>query len=398
VEAGTTLNKEERNALIGFLVIYVVSAMVLVGIIAFLYYKKESMAIENHITMEMANVAMRVEKELMSAEMAGKPYTFSTPSAAFQVGLFDANETTVFSNLRTDTVEFSKGTYKSNSHEYYVAPLKAPVLGVNCIVIEGDQGLREKYKLLALLGTVVLFSAVFIALVGYFLSKLLIAPIKSRMEKLNAFIRDSSHDLNTPVSALMMSVSSLRNKPGVDGRVLNHISISAKLISQIYNSLSFIAFYDVDTVFDEYFDLKDTVQESVRFFDEIALTRGNTIHCELEKTMVFMDKSRIQKVLNNLLSNALKYSFAQSEIRITLAAHCFRIEDKGIGIKAEDKEAIFNRFERKNTSVGGFGIGLDIVKSVCKHYAITIAVHSTPEVGTTFELCFPKPENVLDPT
>ena len=232
-------------------------------------------------------------------------------------------------------------------------------------------------------------SVVFISFIGYFLSKLLIAPIKERIEKLNRFIKDSAHDINTPVSALMMSVSSLKAKGNIDKRVVNHISISAKLISQIYNSLSFIAFNDEDEVLDEEFDLSKLIRESVRFFDEIAEMRGNVILCELEPTTINMDRSRIQKVINNLISNALKYSYAKTEVKIVLKNRVFSIEDKGIGIAKDDQKAIFDRYERKSKEIGGFGIGLDIVKSVCCTYGIDIKLESKLKEKTTFYLKFP---------
>jgi two-component system OmpR family sensor kinase len=66
----------------------------------------------------------------------------------------------------------------------------------------------------------------------------------------------------------------------------------------------------------------------------------------------------------------------------------FSIEDEGGGIKKEDQKSIFNRFERKSKEQGGFGIGLDIVKSICKMYDIKFWVHSQLQKGSTFYLQF----------
>lgn len=386
---GTTLNSQERKALVSFLAIYILSAMVLVSIIGVFYYNKEIVSIDNQCSIEMSNKAMWIEKELMHAQMENKEYKFNTNSKTLSVGLFDKDGNVLHSNLDTKKIYLSKKAYKNNTHEYHIDRLKTPLLDVSYIVVEGSEGAKEKFKLIILIGLVVLASVVFIGFTGYFLSRLLIAPIKSRMEKLNCFIKDSAHDINTPVSALMMSVSSLKAKGDIDKRVVNHISISAKLISQIYNSLSFIAFNDKDEVLDEEFDLSELVRESVRFFDEIAGMRGNVILCELEPTKVNMDRSRIQKVINNLISNALKYSYAKTEVKIVLKNHIFSIEDKGIGIAEDDQKAIFDRYERKSKEIGGFGIGLDIVKSVCYTYGIDIKLESKLKEETTFYLKFP---------
>lgn len=386
---GIILNSEEKKALISFLVIYVLSAMILVSIIGFLYYKKEIVSIDDKCSIEMTNAAMIVEKDLMHAKMEGLEYEFKVPNPTLQIGLFSKDGESLYSNLESNKVLLSQHAYKNNTHEFHIEKLSMPVFDVHYIVVEGSEGTVMKFKLILLIATVILISTIFVIFVGFFLSRLLIAPIKARVDKLNSFIKDSAHDINTPVSALMMSVSSLKNKEGIDKRVVNHISISAKLISQIYNSLSFIAFNDKEELMNEEFNLESLIKESVKFFDEIALSRGNTIKCELEKTMVNMDRSRIQKVINNLISNALKYSYAKTEVKISLKDRLFRIEDKGIGIAKEDQAAIFNRYERKSKDSGGFGIGLDIVKSVCHTYGIKIKIDSKLKEGTVFSLQFP---------
>lgn len=393
---GTTLNSEEKKALFSFLAIYIFSAMILVSIIGVFYYNKEIVAIDNQCSIEMSNKAMWIEKELMHAQMEKKEYKFNVNSKTLSVGLFDKDGNVIHSNLDSEKVYLSKKAYKNNVHEYHIDKLNEPLLNVSYIVVEGSEGVKEKFKLIVLIGLVVLASLVFIGFTGYFLSRLLIAPIKARMEKLNCFIKDSAHDINTPVSALMMSVSSLKAKEDIDKRVVNHISISAKLISQIYNSLSFIAFNDKDEVIDEEVELSELVKESVKFFDEIAGSRGNTIVCDLEETIVNIDRSRIQKVINNLISNALKYSYAKTEVKITLKNRIFSIEDKGIGIAQDDQKAIFDRYERKSKEIGGFGIGLDIVKTVCYAYEIDIKLESKLKEGTTFYLKFPNRGNKVN--
>ncbi len=383
------MSSQEKKALVSFLAIYILSAMVLVSIIGFLYYNKEIVSIDNQCSIEMSNKAMWIEKELMHAQMENKKYKFNAASKTLSVGLFDEKGNVVYSNLDSKKVYLSKKAYKNNTHEYHIDKLETPLLGISYIVVEGSEGAKQKFKLILLIAFVVIASLIFVGFVGFFLSKQLTAPIKARVEKLNCFIRDSAHDINTPVSALMMSVSSLKTKAEVDKRVINHISISAKLISQIYNSLSFIAFNEKDEIIDEEFDLSELIKDSVKFFDEIAWIRGNKIVCSLELTMVYMDRSRIQKVINNLISNALKYSYAKTEINIVLKDHIFSIRDRGIGIAKDDQKAIFDRYERKTKDVGGFGIGLDIVKTVCRSYNIDIKIDSKLKEGTTFYLKFP---------
>lgn len=384
------MNKEEQKALWRFLTIYIGMALVFMGFIAVLYYNKEMVSIKEKNTMEMENIAMSIEKELMHAQMKNLSYRFNPPQSAFKVVLFDARENLLHSNL---TVQKPFSFFKESAHTtnvVYTQKLSYPMVDVAYIVISGgEEYSAQKFKIQLTIALVMVVASIVVGIVGFFLSRLLLRPVNARIDKLNRFIKDSSHELNTPLSALMMSVSTLKNSNIENDRVVNHISISAKLIAQIYSSLSFVAFHDIDEVYDEVFDVCDLVQESAKFYEEIASIKGNTIKMELENTVVFMDKSRIQKVIHNLLSNAIKYSHPQTVILLKLRHRVLSIEDKGIGIAKEDQKDIFARFERRSTQVGGFGIGLDIVSSVCKEYAIKVWVKSKPEKGTTFFLQFP---------
>lgn len=386
----TVLNKEEQKALRHFLAIYVGTAFVLMSIIAVLYYNKEMASIKEKCLMEMKNIAMGIEKELMHAQMENISYRFNPPQSAFKVALFDVKEVLIHSNLPIQTAFSFFRESSPVDNAFYTQKLSSPMADVAYIVVSGDEEERaQRLTIQLIIALLIIIASVFVGIVGYFLSRLLLHPINTRIDKLNRFIKDSSHELNTPLSALMMSVSTLKNSNVENDRVVNHISISAKLIAQIYSSLSFVAFHDIDEVYDEVFDVHDLVQESAKFYEEIANIKGNTIKMELESTMVFMDKSRLQKVIHNLLSNAIKYSHPQTVIVLKLRHRVLSIEDKGIGIAKEDQKDIFARFERRSTQVGGFGIGLDIVNCVCKEYAIKVWVKSKPDKGTTFFLQFP---------
>ncbi len=376
------LNKEEQGALWRFLIIYVTSALFLMSIIAILYYNNETNKLHEKRSMEIKTVVMGYEKELMQAEMDKVPYLFHPPKEFFTVALLKEDKQTLFSNFKTPLLDL-------NTTPYAVHRLATPINGVAYIVVDEENSERDILRLKLIILFAMVISALFVGVEGYFLSRLLLKPVHLRIEKLNHFIKDSSHELNTPVAALMMSVSNLKQSSFKDVRVINHISISTKLISQIYNSLSYIAFYDIDEVFEESFDLALLIQESVGFFNEIASTKENTITAQLQTTFVYMDKSRIQKVIHNLLSNAIKYSYPQTAICVKLSEHLLTVKNEGVGIHKENQKSIFKRFERRSNAVGGFGIGLDIVNSVCKMYNIKVWVESIPNQETTFFLHFP---------
>ncbi len=116
------------------------------------------------------------------------------------------------------------------------------------------------------------------------------------------------------------------------------------------------------------------------------------IHAMLEDCgSVYMNDKQLQRVVDNNISNAIKYSYENSSIEIALymkAQKChMSFRDYGMGIKQTDK--IFSRYYREDTSKGGFGIGLNIVKSIIKKENIELKIESQPQKGSLFLYIFP---------
>ena len=101
-----------------------------------------------------------------------------------------------------------------------------------------------------------------------------------------------------------------------------------------------------------------------------------------------MDKTKAQRVLNNLISNAIKYSKKDSKINIELNNSILMVEDFGIGIKEDEIKEIFLRYKRGQNSEGGFGIGLDIVNTICQEYNLVLNLESKEKIGSKFFIDF----------
>ncbi|MBD3830331.1 MAG: HAMP domain-containing histidine kinase, partial [Arcobacter sp.] len=233
---------------------------------------------------------------------------------------------------------------------------------------------------------VILFlSAIFIGCIGYLLSKILLNPVRQRVEAMDKFIKDSAHELNTPISVLMTSVSMLKNGKNPQ-KMMKYILSSSKQISQIYNDIHFSAFNELNEDVFEEFNLKDLVSESVEFFNDISITKNITISSNLQDCFIKMDKTKTQKIVNNLLSNAIKYSKKDSIIEVVLEKNILKVKDFGIGISQEEQKEIFKRYKRGNNIEGGFGIGLNIVSLIAKEYDFKIEVSSQIDVGTKVKI------------
>ncbi len=226
-----------------------------------------------------------------------------------------------------------------------------------------------------------------IMLIGFYITKLFIKPIVHQRLKLNNFIKDTTHELNTPISALIMSVN---NKKFLDEKALNRVAYSAKRISDIYNDLTYL-FLNEDkqsSKIVEKIDLKTILLEQIEYHSFFALKKQIKFEYNINSLFFAIDKENLHRIVNNLISNAIKYTPVRGSVYVELDNSCLIIKDTGIGIDKKNLSKVFNRFYRDTEIVGGFGIGLSIVDSICKEYNIKIDVDSKIGVGTTFKLIF----------
>jgi signal transduction histidine kinase len=136
------------------------------------------------------------------------------------------------------------------------------------------------------------------------------------------------------------------------------------------------------------------VRDVVQRFDETAVRTGCAIEVRADVPVVGKwDRLRVEQVLVNLLSNALKFCDKKPiEVAVerTEATALLTVRDQGIGIEPEDQERIFGRFERASAhELGGLGLGLYITGEIVKIHGGTIRVHSQPGEGARFVVELP---------
>lgn len=383
------MNRDEKKALISFLTIYIVSAILLIGVILYIYYKNETRMLEESCTMELHNASMHIKNEIINKHMKNQKFNPNKlENINIKYGLFDKDKKVIFSYLDEKfDVNFSKNSYVNEFYNYFITTLDEENIPIKYIVLETCQEVQNKNKLQIFILVILFLSAIFIGCIGYLLSKILLNPVRQRVEAMDKFIKDSAHELNTPISVLMTSVSMLKNGKNPQ-KMMKYILSSSKQISQIYNDIHFSAFNELNEDVFEEFNLKDLVSESVEFFNDISITKNITISSNLQDCFIKMDKTKTQKIVNNLLSNAIKYSKKDSIIEVVLEKNILKVKDFGIGISQEEQKEIFKRYKRGNNIEGGFGIGLDIVKRVCDEYDLILDLKSQIDKETTFSIDF----------
>jgi signal transduction histidine kinase len=151
----------------------------------------------------------------------------------------------------------------------------------------------------------------------------------------------------------------------------------------------------LDQVKLEEFDLNALIRDACELFRPIAAEKRIELRQEIPEILRFRaDKKKMQRIVANLVENAIRYTPARGVVNISAAASGgalqLHIEDTGIGISAMDLPRIFDRFYRCDRSrpQGGLGLGLSLVKAYVESMNGTIAVQSTVNQGSTFSLRF----------
>lgn len=302
----------------------------------------------------------------------------------FEVGYYDGNKKPLYSEIDSVT-NFEEVFYSEGKHCFTVMEDKSEHLGVRYIVLK-EYDLMQSFQDLRLriIGYLIL-SFLLMGAVGYFLGRLFLRPVREQIESLDNFISDTTHELNTPISAILMTIQSLK---GIETKKLKRLEASAKRLSVMYSSLTYRLEGKIEL--SEYLDFASVIEERVEYVKELIESKRLNVTLMLDPTEVFMPKTSASRLIDNLLSNAIKYSDVGDDIMITLQDHVLKVKDTGIGIEKSVQDDIFQRYYRANEERGGFGIGLNIVLSVCKQYKIKLDLESKKGEGSTFILTFSK--------
>lgn len=376
------MSSYERLALWRFLLIYVLSILTLITITASLYYQNEISSITQMQRLKMAHLSSSIASEIIQTHMQAKKCCyFVRPNDEFNIALFSSENALIDGKLRKNEIpKIEFGSY-ADGRLFYVDKGAQNHLDVEYIVIEEKNAQTADAPLNKIL-TVIAILFPLLTIFAYFLARLFLAPVREKIEELDRFIKNSTHELNTPITALLLSVNSL--KKNVDEKSIRRIEASTKTLYQIYEGLSFSTLQSSSERINEEIDFKSVIEQSLDFFEPIAQSKKIILKSQLESSYFIIDERLASALINNILANAIKYNKPYGTVNILLKNSKLCINDNGIGIELKEQKNIFNRYVRANNSVGGFGIGLDIVKRICDEYKIKIDIKSELDIGTNF--------------
>ena len=133
--------------------------------------------------------------------------------------------------------------------------------------------------------------------------------------------------------------------------------------------------------------LSEVVADRAEYFKTIAKSNSKSIAITINSDIIVkMSLVELIRLIDNNLSNAIKYAYVNSTIDVVLEND--RLSFHNIGNLIKDTKHIFDKYFRENSVVGGHGLGLSIVSDIAKKYSITITLHSNAQNGTTFLYIF----------
>lgn len=229
------------------------------------------------------------------------------------------------------------------------------------------------------------------------------------------FFSSVSHDMRTPLNAIIGLSDLTLGENGDEEAIISNmktINKSGRQLLNLVNDILEMARSDHDaerSLTMESFSLKDTLKECMDVFDSLAERDGKELRLtySIRHDRVNSDSLRISQILNNLISNSLKYTGDDGIVHVSAEEISFRagpgeydhgqymftVEDNGIGMSAEFVERIFDPFARETTftpsNISGTGLGMPIVKSLVRQLNGNISVHSEQGVGTKITVILP---------
>lgn len=203
------------------------------------------------------------------------------------------------------------------------------------------------------------------------------------------FIRNSIHEINTPLAVILTHIDIYKLKLGHND-YLSKIESATKMIANIYDDLSYMVKKNRVEYEKENINMSDFLLNRIDFFMQIAHSNKQKIVTNIQSDIFLsFPPIELQRVIDNNLSNAIKYAKKSSSIIVNL-----KTDNKKIILEfitdskvIQDTKKIFDPFHRENSYISGFGLGLEIVKSICDKREIQIDVTSDKN-STIFKYIF----------
>jgi two-component system OmpR family sensor kinase len=378
------LLRSERKSFRRFLALYALLMLGIFSLASYVYYRAQEQLMLTGVKSRMIDYAAEQIRRLRELHYAF-PFERTYPrDPRFRSAIYDLEYVRIFSTLHSDRVDFLRDIYRRDGYVYFVKLLDSYYLGAKYLFIEVPEDRRWLTVTLERILIAGLILGALMAVLGYFLARLFLRPMRRSIELLDRFIQDTTHELNTPLSAILGNIEMIESRrlEARDRKRFERIALAARTVSTLYEDLKFLTLERHRPPEDEPLDMKALLEERLEFFALAIRSKQITLERDLAPAQRVADRRLMARLIDNLLSNAIKYNRRGGMIRVRLRPRILEIEDSGIGMAPDEVAEIFQRYRRFSESEGGFGLGLDIVRRIAEHYGMTIDISSEKGEGT----------------
>lgn len=370
------------------------SVILILGVVLFFYYQMAMKLSINRQKSELNSFSAHLESRIQSI-LPGEEYFTVPRSFVYDSAFYDREGAPLFSLMHTRPPLLIEGYASIEGRLFLTRHLRSNPLGIGTLCV--SKAIEEVQVWQQILWLIVLVLA-YLMLSTLWLLERSRSPLLQANKRLKRFMDDAMHELRVPLGVVRLNAEmlqdSLQNSP-LSKRVRRIIGASASLES-LYGSLEFGMRHGHVEYTPKVLDLEELLTSRIGFFQELAQNRHIRIQADtLDEAYIWMSEEEATRLIDNNLSNAIKYSHEHETVTVTLTLEdccprlCFC--DKGEGIR--DHKKIFERFYRENDTQGGLGLGLGIIHEICEKYRIKIDLNSTPGGGSTFCYTFKNLQN-----
>jgi anti-sigma regulatory factor (Ser/Thr protein kinase) len=215
---------------------------------------------------------------------------------------------------------------------------------------------------------------------------------KNLLQSHKQFLRHTVHEMNLPLNVIMGNIE-LHEMSFGKSVYLENIEVGVKSIFALYDDLSYLVRKDQISYFKRRLDLADYIRSRVSFFEQVAIKAKSKLffHSTCKEAIIYFNDTKLQRIVDNNLTNAIKYTYENEQIDITLEQknENFLLSIRSHSRKIHSPEKIFEEYYREEESKEGFGLGLNLVKRICVEEDVKIDVFSD-EDSTEFIYTFTK--------
>lgn len=262
-------------------------------------------------------------------------------------------------NDKKDLKQISKHIFVSNKEFYLADNIHAKKRVLNYNVILKNKTYKKEINLLFIkISIIFIFSFIFLSFIGYFIIRLSLRPLFDKISSLNSFIENATHEINTPLSVILMSIEMFDKNPK---KYLLNIKKASQNLSDLNDNLINLTLKNLPNNI-EFANLKEFLEEKMNYFSPMMNEKNLSFNSNLNSVVLKTDIKKLDVIFDNLISNAIKYSDENSKISLFLDKNKFEISNLGEKIEAKNLNDIFKKYARFSKAKAGFGIGLSLVK------------------------------------